>query len=180
MQNVFPFLTSSVKVSGEFGTFLLAFLGTVTLLAVSFRLGLLDRFPVLRALLPSVLGGGGTPSGGGGTPSGGGGTPSGGGGAGPILAAAARDQEAAQYVAVASLVAFFAYVGWTEALDEARFTVLGLCNPLLYGLPFALHFVMLPKRPPPAPGPGGGERKPPPSPSPFADAAQPPASDTST
>lgn len=164
--------------SSEFSTFLAVFLGTVTLLAVAAKLGLLDN---LSGGLPGGFSGG--LSGSGATDqasSGASGAPTPGGDAaadgaaaqdagsaahgadgaaawGGVLRAAARQHEVTSTAAFALLVLFFGWVLAVNPLDEAQYYLLGFCNPLLYGLPFAVHYALCPHagaaKPRPAPLP---------------------------
>ena len=110
--------------SSEFPTFLAAFLGTAALLALGAYSG----------LLPKAWTAAGDAAGGDGAA------------AGPwaVLAAAERARANTSGWAQAALLGFFFYVVAVNPLDEARYYLLGFCNPLLYGLPLVLHLALKP------------------------------------
>jgi hypothetical protein len=166
-------------VSSEFSTFLAVFLGTVTLLAVAAKLGLLDNLPggvhaagatAAGAAAQAAPGAAGAPPTGDdraaagaawsaeGADSAASAANDGTSGAaawGGVLRGAAQSHGATSTAALALLVLFFGWVLAVNPLDEAQYYMLGFCNPLLYGLPFAIHYALSPHagaakpRPPP-------------------------------
>ena len=148
--------------SSEFSTFLAVFLGTVTLLAVAAKMGLFDRGssntsdstsrsdPSTSSSsgdVPTSEGSSGdasnpdNASGGVSSPQSNG---DGVGGWASVLRSASKQHDVTSTAALALMVLFFGWVLAVNPLDEVQYYVLGFCNPLLYGLPFAIHYALSP------------------------------------
>jgi len=68
-----------------------------------------------------------------------------------VLREARKEHDATSSLALALLLGFFCYVLVLNPLDEVQYYVLGFCNPLLYGLPLALHYALTSPYPSPPP-----------------------------
>jgi hypothetical protein len=148
-------------VSSEFSTFLAVFLGTVTLLAVAAKMGIFDRNgsdsgdsnsnkdPSSTSFTSGdapMSDGASTDAGSRDNSSGGVSSPqsSDAGGWARVLRNASKQHDATSTAALSLMVLFFGWVLAVNPLDEAQYYVLGFCNPLLYGLPFAIHYALSP------------------------------------